>query len=130
MADGSARAAVDVVVGRIADPPPRPHVRFLVDRLWPRGVRREQASWDEWLRDAAPSAELRRWYDHDPSRFGGFRERYLVELEAQVDTPTLRRLLETARRQPVALLTATRDLEHSQAPVLAAFVRQRLRQGV
>lgn len=121
---------VDVVVGRIADPPARPYQRILVDRLWPRGVRKDQASWDEWMRDVAPSAELRRWYGHDPSRQGAFRQRYRAELDASRATPAMRRLLEVARCQPVALLTATRDVEQSQAPVLAEFLRERLRDSL
>jgi uncharacterized protein YeaO (DUF488 family) len=68
---------------RVYDPPsPEDGVRVLVDRLWPRGLKRESANIDLWLKDAAPSAELRRWFGHDPNRWSEFRERYRAELAA------------------------------------------------
>ncbi len=117
--------AVDVVVARVASPPPRPRRRVLVDRLWPRGLRKDQAPWDEWLKDVAPSAELRRWYGHDPARYAEFRERYRAELQAAAAGAAWHHLLELAIGGPLALLTATSDVEHSQAPVLAEFLRER-----
>lgn len=115
---------VDIIVARVTDPPARPYHRVLVDRLWPRGVRKEQAPWDEWLRDVAPSAALRRWYGHDPARHAEFRARYRTELEADTTGPTVRRLVELTQHGPLALLTATRDVAHSQAPILAEFLRE------
>jgi uncharacterized protein YeaO (DUF488 family) len=96
--------------------------RVLVDRIWPRGIRKADAHIDEWLRDIAPSTELRQWFGHEPDRFDEFRRRYLAEL----DDPERQRLLEqlraTARHQRTTLLTATRDVEHSQAAALAQWL--------
>lgn len=98
------------------------YYRVLVDRLWPRGVRREEAPFDEWIKDAAPSHELRKWYGHEPARYEEFAERYQEELAARRQDPPVLRLLELIRAKPVVLLTATRDLERSQVPVLAKFL--------
>jgi len=97
-------------------PEPTDGRRVLVDRLWPRGLRKDAANWDEWLKDAAPSAELRTWYGHDPARFAEFAKRYRAEL---AHTEALRTLRGYAAEGPLTLLTATRDLEHAQATVLA-----------
>jgi uncharacterized protein YeaO (DUF488 family) len=94
-------------------------IRVLVDRIWPRGLRKDDAHLDAWLRDVAPSTELRRWYAHDPERYEEFRRRYLAELRDPEHQQALRELDELAHRGRVTLLTATRDVEHSQAAVLA-----------
>ena len=91
--------------------------RVLIDRLWPRGVRRESARLDEWARELAPSTELRRWFGHDPARFAGFRRRYLEELSAQEDK--LRELRGRARESTLTLVYGARDTEHNDAVVLA-----------
>ena len=78
---------------------------------------------DDWLRAVAPSEELRRWYGHQPDRFTGFRQRYQRELRAPESSAAVARLRELARSGPVTLLTATRDLGHSQAAVLAELLR-------
>lgn len=96
--------------------------RILVDRIWPRGVRKQDAHLDEWMREVAPSTELRRWYGHDPDRYTEFRRRYLAELRAPAGRAALQRLRESARRDKMTLLTAARDLEHSQAAVLAHWL--------
>jgi uncharacterized protein YeaO (DUF488 family) len=93
-----------------------PGRRFLVDRLWPRGVRKDALPLDGWLRDVAPSAELRRWFGHDVERWPEFRRRYLAELEEAPDA--VRPLLEAAREGDVTLLYAARDAEHNNAVVL------------
>lgn len=92
--------------------------RVLVDRLWPRGVTKTQAALDEWLRDAAPSSDLRRWYGHRVERFEEFARRYRAELRRPPAAAAVDRLVELAHEQPVTLLTATRDVEHSGALVL------------
>ncbi|NKQ52438.1 DUF488 family protein [Amycolatopsis sp. K13G38] len=108
---------------RIYDRPARSDgMRVLVDRVWPRGVRKEDAHLDEWLREVAPSTELRRWYGHDPERFPEFRRRYLAELRDPKRQELARHLRTLARRQDLTLLTATRDVEHSQAAVLAEWL--------
>jgi uncharacterized protein YeaO (DUF488 family) len=96
--------------------------RILIDRLWPRGVTREQAQLDEWARELAPSAELRRWFGHDPVRFGEFRRRYAAELAAHQGK--LHELRRRARRGTVTLVYAARDSEHNDAVVLAEILRR------
>jgi uncharacterized protein YeaO (DUF488 family) len=93
--------------------------RVLVDRLWPRGVGKDDAHLHEWLKTAAPSTELRRWYGHDLRRFDEFSRRYRRELSVPPAADAVEHLLELARTQRVVLLTATRDIEHSGARVLA-----------
>jgi len=104
------------------EPAPEDGTRVLVDRVWPRGLRKENAPFDEWLRDVAPSTELRRWYGHDPARFDEFRRRYLDELADPARREALGHLRDLAARGPLTLLTATRDVEHSQAAVLADWL--------
>lgn len=109
-----------VRVRRVYDrPSPDDGERLLVDRLWPRGLAKETAEIDEWVRDVAPSAELRRWYGHDPARFAEFRRRYAAELREPERAEALLRLNEAATRGTVTLLTAARDAPHSQAALLA-----------
>ena len=93
--------------------------RLLVDRLWPRGVRKASLDFDEWLKDAAPSTELRRWYGHDPDRFTEFARRYRVELNREPAASALEHAREIAHGdRHLGLLTATHDVEHSGAAVL------------
>lgn len=94
-------------------------LRVLVDRLWPRGLRKDAAHIDEWLKAVAPSDELRRWYGHDPARFAGFLRRYAEELQEPERSAAFRHLRELAARGTVTLLTAARDTERSQAAELA-----------
>lgn len=99
--------------------PPSPHdgARVLVDRLWPRGLKRDAAKVELWLKDAAPSAELRRWFGHDPQRWDEFSDRYRAELAANsAAIAALRELVE--RGQPVTLLFAAKDAAHNNAVVL------------
>lgn len=92
--------------------------QVLVDRLWPRGVKKSDAGLDEWLKDVAPSTELRRWYGHDPERFAEFTRHYRAELRRSPASGAVDHLLEVASTQPILLLTATGDVEHSGARVL------------
>jgi uncharacterized protein YeaO (DUF488 family) len=96
--------------------------RILVDRIWPRGVTREQAQLSEWARELAPSTELRRWFAHDPARFDEFRRRYIAELEAQ--ETKLRELRRRARAGTLTLVFAARDEAHNDAVVLAEVLRR------
>lgn len=89
--------------------------RVLVDRVWPRGLRRDDARYDEWIKAVAPSTELRKWYGHDPERFDEFRRRYRAELDG---SESLDRLRSLAADGTLTLLTATKDPEASQAAVL------------
>lgn len=98
--------------------------RILVDRLWPRGLSHADAAVDEWVKDVAPSAALRRWYGHAPEKFGEFRQRYSEELEDPERAAALEHLRGLARSGAITLLTATKDLEHSQAAVLADMLQE------
>lgn len=111
-------------VVRVYDDPGRTsgEYRLLVDRLWPRGLKKEVVDHDEWAKDVAPSSELRRWYGHDPARFAEFSGRYRQELREPPAAATVARLRDMAVRQPLVLLTATRDVEHSGAIVLRAVL--------
>jgi uncharacterized protein YeaO (DUF488 family) len=95
--------------------------RVLVDRLWPRGVSREKARLDEWARELAPSAELRRWFGHDPARFDEFRRRYREELTPRADE--LEELRGRARSGRLTLVFGARDTERNDAIVLAEILR-------
>jgi uncharacterized protein YeaO (DUF488 family) len=96
----------------------------LVDRIWPRGIRKEDAHLDEWCKDVAPSTELRRWYGHDPERFDEFARRYRAELRQPAQAAAVEHLREVARMRPVILLTATKRVDISQAAVLADVLRE------
>jgi uncharacterized protein YeaO (DUF488 family) len=98
-------------------------VRVLVDRVWPRGLRKDAADLDEWTKDVAPSTELRKWYGHDPEKFDQFKTRYRRELEAATGRTALEHLRTLSQDNPLTLLTATKDVEHSNAAVLAALLR-------
>jgi len=101
---------------RVYDDGESPGRRFLVDRLWPRGVNKERLRLDGWLKDVAPSDELRRWFGHDPQRWEEFRRRYAAELDARPEA--WRPLMEAAEQGDVTLLYGAKDTEHNQAVVL------------
>jgi uncharacterized protein YeaO (DUF488 family) len=96
--------------------------RVLIDRIWPRGVSREEAHLDEWARELAPTSELRTWFGHEPARFEEFRRRYIEELEAHAEK--LRELRRRARQETVTLVYGARDTEHNDAVVLAEILRR------
>jgi uncharacterized protein YeaO (DUF488 family) len=91
-------------------------VRILVDRLWPRGVRKADAAIDEWAKDLAPSAPLRKWFGHDPARWPEFQHRYAAELGRHAEA--LERLRALARKGPITLVYSARDQVHNDAVVL------------
>ena len=117
---------LDVRVRRVYDEPSAADgARVLVDRVWPRGLRKDALRLDDWAKDVAPSSDLRKWYGHDPAKFDEFRQRYLGELTGPGQQAALTRLRALAAAgRPLTLLTATRDLDHSQAAVLARLLRQ------
>ena len=96
--------------------------RVLIDRLWPRGVSRDEADLDDWAQELAPSGELRTWFDHDPARFAEFRRRYLGELAAH--EPKVRELRRIARDRTLTLVYGAKDTEHNDAVVLADLLRR------
>ena len=97
-------------------------VRILVERLWPRGMKKEALELDEWLRDVAPSNELRRWFGHDPSRWDEFRQRYGAELDAHPEV--WQPILDAAERSTVTLLFSAHDVEHNNAVALKRYLDQ------
>ena len=99
-------------------------VRVLVDRMWPRGFAKDKAPWDEWMPDVAPSAALRKWYGHDPERFAEFCHRYLAELAEPAPRAAFDALHRLAGDGVITLVTATKDIDHSQAAVLAGQLRR------
>ncbi|MBE3582732.1 MAG: DUF488 family protein [Limnochordaceae bacterium] len=98
--------------------------RILVDGLWPRGISREQSHLAAWARELAPSAQLRQWFGHDPSRWDEFRQRYRQELQEPDKQAALLRLVQLARSRTVTLLYAARDKEHNQAVVLRELLAE------
>jgi uncharacterized protein YeaO (DUF488 family) len=106
-----------VRVKRIYEPPARSDgFRVLVDRVWPRGISKEAAALDLWMKALAPSTQLRKWFDHDVARWDGFRERYRAEL--QEHARELDELRAHLAKRPLTLLFGARDTEHNQAVVL------------
>jgi uncharacterized protein YeaO (DUF488 family) len=98
--------------------------RVLVDRLWPRGLTKAKAALDEWCKNVAPSDELRKWYAHDPDRFAEFSRRYRQELKDPDHVEAMGHLRDLASREPLTLLTATKEPDISEAAVLAGLLRR------
>lgn len=112
-----------IKIKRIHEPcEPSDGYRVLVDRLWPRGQTKEGANLDEWLRDIAPSTELRRWFNHEPARWKVFAARYRAELGAEACIAHLDRLRGLARRGTVTLLYAAKDERHNNAVVIREVI--------
>lgn len=95
-------------------------VRVLVDRLWPRGLTKERAAVDLWLKDVAPSTELRKWFGHDPAKWEQFQIRYRKELTEKKDD--LKLLAEKSKKNTVTLVYGARDVEHNEARVLKTIL--------
>ena len=109
--------ASHVRLKRAYEPPsPEDGVRVLVDRLWPRGLRKADAAIDRWMKDVAPSTELRQWFGHDPERWQEFHRRYAKEL--QQHTTAIDELRELARHDTITLVFGSRDEEHNDAVAL------------
>jgi uncharacterized protein YeaO (DUF488 family) len=116
---------VDVRLKRAYEPPSTSDgYRVLVDRLWPRGIRKEAARLDEWEKEVAPSTELREWFGHEPARFAEFSRRYIDELRGK--RRRLAALRRRAREGTLTLVFSARDEEHSDAVVLADILRRGL----
>ncbi len=105
-------------------PVTKAHYRVLIDRLWPRGVKKEDLKIDDWMKDLAPSTELRKWFNHDPERWDEFRKRYFKELDAKADQVS--DLLESAGSRPLLLLYGAKDEEHNQAVALKEWMEKHL----
>ncbi len=116
-----------VAIKRAYDSPSRNDgTRILVDRLWPRGVKKEDGHVKKWMRDLGPSNELRRYFGHDPARWNEFRKRYLAELKRPEAEDLLADLLEIARDGTLTLVYSAKDQEHNQAVVLKELPERKL----
>ncbi|MGH2781986.1 MAG: DUF488 domain-containing protein [Thermoleophilaceae bacterium] len=114
-----------VAIKRAYEPPARGNgIRILVDRLWPRGLRKEAAHFDQWRKDLSPSTELRKFYGHRPARFTEFQKRYLAELRTGTAASAVSEMVDLNRRRPLTLLTASRDVSRSEVAVLATHLRR------
>jgi uncharacterized protein YeaO (DUF488 family) len=112
-------------VRRVYEPPDRDEgVRFLVDRLWPRGLKKEALRLNGWLKEVAPSDGLRRWFGHKPEKWAEFRRRYFKELDGKREA--WEPILETARRGNVTLLFGAHDVEHNNAAALRDYLKPKL----
>ncbi|MCL5024252.1 MAG: DUF488 domain-containing protein [Nitrospirae bacterium] len=110
-----------VKIKRIYEPPSRSDgKRVYVDRLWPRGLRKEQAHFDEWIRDISPSDELRKWFGHDPSKWQEFRSRYKAEMKTRKDF--IEKLRDYSEKGTVTLLYSAKDEEHNNALVIKEVI--------
>ncbi|MBL8538739.1 MAG: DUF488 domain-containing protein [Betaproteobacteria bacterium] len=121
-----ADARASIRTKRVYEPAsPADGVRFLVERLWPRGLKKESLCIEGWVREVAPSTELRRWFGHDPAKWDEFRRRYHAELEAHPDA--WRVLLDAARHGPATLLYSAQDITHNNAIALQEYLAEKLR---
>jgi len=112
-------------VKRVYDPPAADDgARFLVERLWPRGMKKEALHMDGWPKDVAPSDALRRWFGHDPAKWAEFRRRYTAELDD--NRAAWEPILEAARHGNITLLYSAHDVEHNNALVLKTYLEERL----
>lgn len=113
---------------RVYEPPSaKDGTRLLVDRLWPRGVKKESLRLDGWLKEIAPSDALRHWFAHDPARWNEFKRRYFAELDGKPES--WQAVLERARKGPVTLLYAARDSKHNNALALKLYLQERRGRG-
>ncbi|RKP50681.1 DUF488 domain-containing protein [Trinickia fusca] len=116
---------IRIDIARAYDPPGDDDgARYLVDRMWPRGVTKESLRIEAWLREVAPSTELRRWFGHDPERWDAFIERYRAELDDNVEA--WQPLAEAARHGRLTLVYGARDREHNQAVALRDYLQEKL----
>ncbi|MCC7337460.1 MAG: DUF488 family protein [Pirellulaceae bacterium] len=117
-----AKQKLQVELIRAYDTIPRDngHFRVLVDRLWPRGVKKEDLDIDVWLKELSPSSELRKWFDHDPERWEEFRKRYFKELGKVQDQVS--KMLEDAGKRTILLIYGAKDDEHNQAVALKEWI--------
>ncbi len=110
-----------IFIKRVYDQPnPKDGLRILVDRLWPRGISKEEAKIDVWLKSAAPSNELRKWFQHDVKKWPEFKKRYFAELEA--DTEAVNELLSYVKKSEVTLLFAAKESDHNNAVALKEYI--------
>jgi uncharacterized protein YeaO (DUF488 family) len=114
-----------ITIKRVYDDVPAKGTKFLVERLWPRGIKKQDLEYDQWLKEVAPSAELRKWFSHDPAKYDEFRRRYYAELDKHPEA--WKPILDAARKGAVTLLYSSRDTEHNNAVALQQYLERKLR---
>jgi uncharacterized protein YeaO (DUF488 family) len=121
----------DIHIKRVYESPKRGEgFRVLVDRIWPRGIRKDDLHVDMWAKEIAPSTELRQWFGHDPKRWAEFRQRYEAELRDRAIAQRIRHIVDAAHDRPViTLLYSAKDTEHNQAVVLKGVIERTLARG-
>lgn len=111
---------------RVYDPPePEDGARFLIDRLWPRGIKKDALNLNSWLKDITPSNQLRIWFGHEPEKWDEFRKRYFAELDSR--TEAVRLLIESASHDNVTLLYSAKDTSHNNAIVLKEYLEKQVK---
>ncbi len=117
-----------IQIKRVYDPPARSDGhRLLVERLWPRGMKKEKLELDAWLKDAAPSTELRKWFNHDPARWQEFQQRYRAELDQHPGA--WQSILDEANKGDVTLLFSSHDAAHNNVVALKAYLEAKQQKG-
>ena len=121
------RGVIDMIdIKRIYDQPlPGDGKRILVDRLWPRGLKKEDARIDEWIKELAPSNELRKWFDHDPNKWGEFRKRFFTELHRKQDV--VDGIISAVRKGTVTLLFGSKEERFNNAVALKEYIESRVK---
>ncbi|MEO8098537.1 MAG: DUF488 family protein [Acidobacteriota bacterium] len=114
-----------IVIKRVYEGTPAQGKKFLIERLWPRGVKKDDLDYDEWLKDVAPSTLLRKWFSHDPEKFAEFQRRYYRELDTNPEA--WQPILAAARRGTATLLYSSHDVEHNNAVALKSYLEAKLR---
>jgi uncharacterized protein YeaO (DUF488 family) len=115
-----------IQIKRAYDSPARNDgARFLVDHLWPRGLKKEELKAKLWIKEVSPSNQLRRWFGHEPDKWEEFQRRYFTELDQKPEA--WRRLLEAARQGDITLVFGARDVEHNNAAALKAYLEKQLK---
>ena len=118
----------DIRTKRVYEPAhPKDGLRILVDRVWPRGMTKEQVQADEWLKDMAPSTTLRKWFSHDRSKWGAFKNRYFLELDAKKEA--VDRLIDQAAKRRLTLLFSARDVDCNQAVALREYLLSKIKKN-
>ena len=112
-----------VKIKRVYDPlSSEDGIRILIDRLWPRGIKKEEAKIDEWMKEIAPTTDLRKWFSHDPAKWPEFRKRYITELKNKSEL--FERLRSEAKKGTITLLFAAKDAEHPNAVILKEVIEK------
>jgi uncharacterized protein YeaO (DUF488 family) len=106
------------------EPQKKDGLRILVDRMWPRGVKKEKAAIDEWTKDIAPSSKLRKWFSHDPEKWQEFKRRYFKELKEKNDL--VKRIKEKAKDQTITLIHSAKDVKYNNAVALKEYIEEKI----